>query len=249
MNLPLDGKRVLVTRAAEDSAELLALLRARGAQPALLPCIAFEDGPDAPRVAEAVARAELVIVSSPHAARRLAALVPELGRARLAAVGEATARALPGEARAPRTGAGAQALLDELGDSVRGKRVVLPRAERGTPALAAGLTSAGAIVEELVLYRTVTPGAADPRSLQALRDGLVDVILFASGSAVRGFVRLAGAAGASRSAVACLGPSAAEAARAASIVPDWEGGGEGLTELCEGAALALARRSDYSPRR
>jgi uroporphyrinogen-III synthase len=246
MNLPLDGKRVLVTRAAEDSAELVGLLRERGARPLLLPCIAFEDGPDAPRVAEAVRRAELVIVSSPHAARRLAALVPELGRARLAAVGEATARALPGEARAPRAGAGAQALLDELGDSVRGKRVVLPRAERGTPALASGLKSAGAVVEELVLYRTVTPDldSADPGSLQALRDGRVDAIAFASGSAVRGFVRLAGAGAASRSAVACLGPSAAGAARAEGIVPDWEGGGEGLTELCDGVALALARRSD-----
>ena len=37
----LAERRVLVTRAAEDQAELAALLAARGARPVALPCIAF----------------------------------------------------------------------------------------------------------------------------------------------------------------------------------------------------------------
>ena len=43
---PLQGKRVVVTRAAEEAAELEALLRDRSAVPVRFPCIAFEDGPD-----------------------------------------------------------------------------------------------------------------------------------------------------------------------------------------------------------
>jgi uroporphyrinogen-III synthase len=244
MTEPLRDKRVLVTRAAEDCAELEALLRARGAVPVRLPCIAFEDGPGAAQVAQFVQNADLVVVSSPHGARRLLALCADLYKTPLAAVGEATARALGGEARSPRSGAGTQALLNELGDSVRGKRVLLPRAWRSTPALAAGLRAAGAEVEEIILYKTIAPQLAEPRALRALQDGLIDVITFASGSAVRGFVQLVGGRSAERSAIACLGPTAAGAALAAGLVPDWRGEGEGLTELCQGIELALARHSD-----
>ena len=72
----LAGARVLVTRAAEDAAELEALLRERGAVPLRMPCIAFEDGPDVARIASVLRDrlADLVVVASPQAARRLLAL-------------------------------------------------------------------------------------------------------------------------------------------------------------------------------
>ncbi|HEX4383218.1 MAG TPA: uroporphyrinogen-III synthase [Myxococcales bacterium] len=244
MTGPLQDKRVLVTRAAEECAELEELLRARGAMPVRLPCIAFEDGPGVARVGQFVQNADLVVVSSPHGARRLLALCADLYKTPLAAVGEATARVLGGQVVFPKSGAGAQALVSELGDSVRGKRVLLPRAQRSTPALAAGLRAAGAEVEELILYKTIVPPLAEPRALRALQDGLVDAITFASGSAVRGFVQLVGARSAERSAIACLGPTAAGAALAAGLTPDWRGEGEGLAELCEGVELAVARHSD-----
>jgi len=104
--------------------------------------------------------------------------------------------------------------------------------------------AAGATVEELILYKTIVPGRAEPRALRALQDGLVDAITFASGSAVRGFLQLVGARSAERSAIACLGPTAAGAAMAAGFVPDWRGEGEGLTELCDGVSLALRRHND-----
>jgi uroporphyrinogen-III synthase len=247
MTQPLRDMRVLVTRALEDCAELEEMLRARGAEPLRLPCIAFEDAADAAEVARLVRGADLVVVSSPHAAHRLQALCPDLDKTKLAAVGEATARILPGNALTPRSGTGAQALLEELGTSVRGKRILLPRAQRSTKALAAGLRTAGASVEDFVLYKTVVPERADPRALRALQDGLVHAITFASGSAVRGFVQLVGARSAERSAIACLGATAAGAALAAGLVPDWRGEGEGLGELCDGVGVAVAGHNDYSP--
>jgi uroporphyrinogen-III synthase len=238
----LDGVRVLVTRAAEDAPELEALLRERGAVPIRMPCIVFEDGPDAARIAAAVrgGQADLAVVASPHAARRLLALCgpPSIP---LAAVGAATARELPGEVIVPAQGVGADALVAALRDSVRGKRVLIARAEGGNPALVDGLRAAGAVVQALTLYRTVPARQVDAAALAALREGRIGAIAFASGSAARGFVALAGARSADAAAVACMGPRCAEEARQAGIRVDAVAAG-GLSELCDALALAVQAR-------
>ena len=248
--MSLAGKRVVVTRAAEESAELEELVRARGAEPVRFPCIAFEDGPDLERIAESLHnQPDFVVVSSPHAARRLLDLIGRtspagaaalIGRTsempRFAAVGAATAALLPGNVVVPKAGAGAEALLAELEPLVRGKRVLVPRAERGTPALINGLNHAGASVEVFTLYRTVAPRTADLSTLEG-----ADAVSFASGSAVRGFVQLAGAAAANRLATACIGGSTAGEAAAAGIRID-AFGAEGLEGLCDALALALSAR-------
>jgi uroporphyrinogen-III synthase len=235
--MSLQGRRVLVTRAAEEARELEELLRARGAAPVRFPCIEFEDGPELERIAEAVQkRPDFVVVSSPHGARRLLDLTGPAPSLRFAAVGAATAALLPGDVVVPAAGAGAEALLAVLGPLARGKRVLVPRAERGTPALVEGLARAGADVEVFTLYRTVTPRSADLSVLLHL-----DAISFASGSAVRGFVQLAGAGAANRAAVACIGASTAREARAAGIRIDAYGG-EGLESLCDALALAVSGR-------
>jgi uroporphyrinogen-III synthase len=238
----LAGLRVLVTRAVEDAPELEALLHERGATPVRMPCIAFEDGPDTGRIASAVrnAQTDLIVVSSPHAARRLLALCGPIGTP-LAAVGASTARELPGDVLVPRQGVGADALLLELRGRVAGRRVLVPRAEGGNPALVDGLRAAGAEVEALTLYRTVTAPQAAPAALLALREGAIDAIAFASGSAARGFVALAGAPAAAQAAVACMGSRCADETRAAGLPVDAVASG-GLTELCDAVALAVAGR-------
>src|SRR2546425_434745 len=179
--------RVTRTRAAEDAPELEDLLRERGAVPLRMPCIAFEDGPDTARIASVLRerQADLIVVASPNAARRLLALHGAPG-VPFAAAGAATARELPGDVIVPRTGVGADALVREIGGRVRGKRVLVARAEGGNPALVEGLRAAGAIVEACTLYRTVTAKKADPEALRALREGQGDAIAVASGSAARG---------------------------------------------------------------
>lgn len=232
------GARVLVTRAAEEADELEGLLRQRGLEPVRFPCIAFEDGPDLDRIRVAIEqRPDFIVVSSPHAARRLLDLIGRTAvSARFAAVGEATARLLPGDVVVPKQGAGAEALLKVLAPLVRGKRVVVPRAEQGTPGLVEGLERSGASVESYILYKTTTPRSAD---LSVLRD--LDAITFASGSAVRGFVALAGAEAANGPLVACIGPSTAAEAKKAGIRVDLYGD-EGLQQLCDALALAVYAR-------
>jgi uroporphyrinogen-III synthase len=237
----LAGARILVTRAAEEAADLEDLLRARGAVPVRMPCIAFEDGPDVARIVQGIReRPDLVVVSSPHAARRLLELVGPVD-VPFAAVGAATGALLPGKVIVPKSGAGAEALLAELAPRVQGKRVLVPRAERGNRALVDGLKHAGAFVEALTLYRTVIPKSADPAVLRDLREGRIDAVAFASGSAVRGFMALAGAGAAARCSVVCVAGSAAGQAREAGLRID-RATGPGLAEVCDALALAVAAR-------
>lgn len=239
--------RVLVTRAAEDGAELAALLQERGLAPVLLPCIAFQPVA-APQEIEAWLRAapDLVVLSSPHAARMLLPFL-QPGHPRLAAVGPGTAALLPGEVVVPRQGASAEALLAELSPRVAGLRLIVPRAADGSPLLARGLAAAGAQVEAPVLYRTITPPRADGPALDDLRAGRIDALTFASGSAVRGFVALAGVEAARKGAVVCTQGTACAAARSAGLRVDGEAP-PGLRPLCDATVAALSTRRPQAAR-
>jgi len=249
----LAEKRVLVTRATEDQAELAGLLQARGARPVALPCIAFADPADPAPLEDALRRLrsgpapDFVVLASPQAAERFLARVDRasLQGVRIAVAGEGTARRI-GErglkVLVPAHGTGADALVETLAPHVAGKEVLLPRAEGGNPALAAGLARAGARVFAPVLYRTVPAPAADPEGARLLRAGLVDAIAFASGSAARGFAALFGAEArelAGRARVACMGPTCAGEARAAGLRVDAVADG-GLPELVDALEEALS---------
>jgi len=104
----------------------------------------------------------------------------------LAAYGIAAA-AVPDESRGVRI-ADAIGLLGPL----PGRRVLLARADAAAPDLPAALREAGAVVSELAVYHTVIgPEASRPAVAAALADPALAAVLFASGSAVLGLLRLA----------------------------------------------------------
>jgi uroporphyrinogen-III synthase len=165
---------------------------------------------------------DLVIFTSATAVRATAAAVPGLAKRpmRAVAVGLVTARALasaglPCEIAA--TGGGAEGIAAALVDiDLGGRRCMMPQAEGARPFLADWLRQRGADVITLPLYRTVTDMAAGPALRAALTDA-VDVITFASPSAVTAFVTLAGTATPTQM-IACIGETTAEAARAAGLL-------------------------------
>nr|BFE85597.1 hypothetical protein GCM10020093_081980 [Planobispora longispora] len=172
---PLFGWRVLVPRTKEQSAGLVEQLRSYGAVPEEVPTISVEP----PRTPQQMDRAikglvtgryEWVAFTSANAVKAVREKFEEYGldaRAfaglKVAAVGEATARALVEFGVKPDlvpTGEqSSEGLLaewppyDSMLDPIN--RVLLPRADIATEALVAGLTELGWECDDVTAYRTV----------------------------------------------------------------------------------------------
>jgi uroporphyrinogen III methyltransferase/synthase len=98
---------------------------------------------------------------------------------------------------------------------MHGVRVLLPRAEGARDTLIEGLEARGAHVDELRLYRAAVPRDPDLEGLRRLRDGEIDIVTFASSSAVRNMIEMLGGdvAPLSDVRIAAIGPVTAAAVR------------------------------------
>jgi len=231
---PLFGKRVLVTRPREQAADLVDRLEAMGAEAIEAPMIRIVPPEDYGPLDEACARAgtfDWIVFSSAHAVDAFVERViagprdlRSLNGAKLCGVGPATSERLaryglkvdlmPPEYRAEAM----LRALSETGD-VRGLKVLLPRADIGREVVAEELRKQGAEVTEVIAYRTTAVEAereGEPDIYRMLLEHRIDVVTFASASAVRSFVRVLGAEPAadllSATIVASIGPVTAEAA-------------------------------------
>jgi uroporphyrinogen-III synthase len=226
---PLAGKRVVITRALAQSTELAELLTAAGAIPVVFPLVAYAAPHDfAPldRALGQLTEFDWLILTSENTVRALGDRLREMklsvsqaGSPRqIACVGPTTARAAEaagfGVTHSAKTHSGL-GLAGELGDSVRNKRVFLPRSDRANPDLPAALTRNGAKVEEVVAYRTIPPADFDENARTQIVSSEFDAILFFSPTAVEHFVEMFGveklrAAGCER-AIVSIGPITAAA--------------------------------------
>ena len=243
--------RVLVTRPIDDADELVAALRGLGLEPVVVPTIAIEPVPAA-ALDHAVAdldRYDWVVLTSANAGRALVDAMTRGGvrapRVRWAAIGDATAEVVR-RAGVPVAFHPSHADAITLAREVPiqpGERLLLPRGDLADDDLPGGLRARGGIVVELVAYRTVE-GPALSRGLlrAAFAGGRPSAVLFASGSAVRGYLAIAAAEGidgASLPAI-CSGARTAAVARgiglevlASSVTPD-------AATVAETAAAAIA---------
>jgi len=255
--LPLFGKRVLVPRAAAQSAELAHELRRRGAEPVSVPLLAFAPTPELEALRESLARvpqSDWLVFTSANAVRFSAPHLPALGRARVACIGAATAR--EAEARGlgvslrPEAEGSPEALAAELaavGD-LTGARVVFPRAARARETLAEELARRGANVDSPEAYRTVAPDGAGAALREALASG-IDAVALTSPSTVEHLFALLtpreGDALAERARFACIGPTTAEALRAARPELRFETAARpSMNALADATELACAEEPD-----
>lgn len=236
MNSPaLAGKRVVITRAAEQSAELARQLALRGAVPLILPLVSFAAPEDCAPLESAISRLtqfDWVIFTSANAVRAVAARAAALGccqsklkkSLKVAAVGPATAEAAEeaefSVAHLATTHNGV-ALAHELGERVRDKEVLLPRSDRANPDLPVVLRRYGAHVSEVIAYRTVAPDTGDAEKWREAFNGGADAILFFSPSSVRHLTEQVApgqlAEAQNRMAFVAIGPVTAEALRNAGV--------------------------------
>jgi len=258
---PLFGKRVLVTRAADQAADLVAVLREAGAEAACVPMTetkAFDDDRFTPAL-RALDQYDAIVFTSANAVRALGERLVALGRppaqlrTRVLCVGPGTASAArragfaAPEVPASRYDAAslAQAVRDVLPPA--GRRFLFPCGSLSRPTLPQSLRDAGARVDEVIVYATA-PAEVDVAQLRAtLVAGEVDALTFASPSAVRRFAACldeASRAAASRAVVAAIGTVTAEAlgevGLPAQVVPE-RAGARALVEALARHFAARAR--------
>jgi uroporphyrinogen III methyltransferase / synthase len=229
---PLTGKRVVVTRATEQAHELAHSLEALGAEVVLLPTVSFaavENSQALDAALRRLAEFDWILFSSQNAVRFFCRRIREIGsrvaalqtpRPMVAAVGPATAAAATEEGfrvdTVPQNHSGA-ALAQELWGAIGDRKVLLPRSDRADDRLPKALREAGAMVTEIIAYRTAAPDSIDPKILKSIRDAEVDAIVFASPSAFRFLSECVGAAElaelSSRVQFAAIGPTTARALR------------------------------------
>ncbi len=224
---PLFGKRVLITRPAQQAHEFARALHARGVEPILASTIAIVP-PDAPllahRAIDELASYTWIVFTSQNGVDAffdrldgLGADARYLGAVKVAAIGSRTAERL--RERGVRADLVPEAFVSEeiaraLIEATReGDRLLIYRAQEARDVLPRMLEEADRKPHVVAAYKTIVD--VDPQFAQKVARS--DVLTFTSASTVRGYVELLGGAQAARDAarnklIACIGPVTAEAA-------------------------------------
>ncbi|MEO6058518.1 MAG: uroporphyrinogen-III synthase [Candidatus Limnocylindria bacterium] len=187
---------LLVTRPAQQAAELVGLLAERGIDAISVPTVEIAPAPAGGALDDAILSlddAAWLVITSVNGAAALVARLTALGRALpvdllVAAVGPATAAALQaGGVRVDHVPSRYRtvAIAEGLGD-LAGRRVVLARADAATRDLRDALVERGAVVEEVVAYHTVEGPASSRDTIRSALAQRLDGVTFTSGSTVRG---------------------------------------------------------------
>lgn len=204
---PLFGKRVLITRTAQQAVSTAQLLRDEGAQPIVAPTIRIEPPTDLGPLQDAVRHLDCydwTLFTSANAADRFflelqaAGLdARAIGRGRVAAIGDKTRAALVRHGVTPDLvpdDTRAEGVVAALGPALGTRsRVLLPRAEVARELVPDSLRAAGAEVDVVAAYRTLPPTSAEAARIAEIVDPAeIDAVLLTSSSTVRHLVEVLG---------------------------------------------------------
>ncbi len=253
----LSGRRIAVTRARDQASDLSARLVALGAEVLELPLIRVEKEIEKQSLADVLLELgsyDWIVFTSANGVRcffeeflRLFEDIRALGLLRIACIGDATKaaiRELHLKVECQPQVATAGALADELiaTGSLENAKLVVITGNLNRDLLMTKLEAAGAIVDQLQVYRTVKTDLSADAAAADFRARGADAILFASSSAVQSFADQAAALalqnGAARPLAGSIGPQTTEAMKAAGIPVDFTAKSPGLDALVD----ALVRK-------
>ncbi len=186
-------KRVLITRPREQANDFAEKLCAAGFEPIFFPVIEIrpiENNIVLERTWSKLECYDWIVFTSVNAVAVVFSQFEKRSLPHVAAIGPKTAEALQSQGITPDFVPEeyvAESILPGLGD-LRGKWVLLPRAEIARKALPEAIAEAGGIPHEIAVYKTL-PVEPDPKGLAALKSG-VDWITFTSPSTVQNFVEI-----------------------------------------------------------
>jgi uroporphyrinogen III methyltransferase/synthase len=248
--------KVLITRPRNQSKSFADALTKVGFEPVFFPVIEIRPFEENVALDRAIAKLECydwVVFTSVNGvdaffARMDAAqqkeLLPE--NVKVSAIGPKTAQSLRMRGIEPSFVPEeyvAEAILPGLGD-LRGRWVLLPRAEIARKALPDAISKAGGMAHEIAVYQTL-PAEIDRDGLAALKSG-VDAVTFTSPSTVSNFVEIVHRLELSpfnlpgNPKIACIGPITQKAAAEAGFAETMVAGeytAEGLVELLRNHSL------------
>lgn len=234
---PLTGKRVILTRAHEQSGALVRALEKSGAIVSVLPCVEFCEAEEFALLDDELLRLHefnWLVFTSQNAVKFFSRRLRELRcdpinlsepRPRVAAIGPATHdAAIRGGWDVELIIAGIRSgaeFAGKMAHRVEGKKILLPQSDLAAPHIAERLREAGATVTSVVAYRTCVPKSLEGEQIDRIRREGADVIVFASPSALRNFAQAVGREAftrfGERSAFAAIGPTTARAIRDAGV--------------------------------
>lgn len=255
----LTGRRVVVTRAREQSSELAAKLAALGAEVIELPLITVAKEIDKHVLHDVFAELgtyDWIVFTSANGVRyffeefyRIYEDIRALGLLRFAAVGDTTAKAvrehhITVECQ-PKIATGA-ALADELiaTGSLDSAKVLVITGNLNREEIVTKLEDARAIVDTLQVYKTEKTDLAADAAAADFRVRGADAILFASSSAVQSFVDQAAALKLSKDAkrplAGSIGPQTGETMKKVGMPIDFEAKTPSLDALIEALVKKLS---------
>lgn len=221
-------KRVLVTRPRAQADSFVEGLRTAGFEPIYFPVIeirSIEDNSELDQALVQINKYDWVVFTSVNGVEVVFDRLEKYSSLpHVAAIGPKTAEALKARGVTPDFVPEqyvAEAILPGLGD-LRGKWILLPRAEIARKALPEAIVKAGGMAHEIAVYKTLPtqPGA---EGLAALKAG-VDVVTLTSPSTVQNFVAVAKQNGLNplnlpnNPLFACIGPITEQAAREEGLI-------------------------------
>ncbi|SET24358.1 uroporphyrinogen III methyltransferase / synthase [Natronincola peptidivorans] len=201
--LPLQGKRILVTRTRQQASDLSRKLKELGGEVIEFPTIqiqAPEDFADIDEKLRNLKKFQHIIFTSVNGVKaffeRLKVIktdIRSIGTARIHAIGSVTKKALEDKGILvdiiPEVFT-AEGVLEAVKEIIQsGDRVLLPRADIARQALIDGLKEMGAEVEVMDIYKTTIPTCRRQDLVEILRNS-VDYITFTSSSTARNFMEI-----------------------------------------------------------
>lgn len=197
--LPLKGRRIVVTRPRDRSGTLSRKLRELGAEVLEYPCIETVPIDPCPGLEAALSNMinyEWLIFTSAAGVDAVMGALQKMkkdsrafGGIKLAAIGGGTAAELKKFGLVPDyipQKYSAQSLGEGLAEIADGK-ILIARAEDGSPYLTEELDKAGLSYDDITVYRTFYENARSDELREDIDSGNVECVTFTSASTVRGF--------------------------------------------------------------
>jgi uroporphyrinogen III methyltransferase / synthase len=201
---PLQGQRILVTRAAGQSSQFTEMLVAHGAQVTEMPTLAILPPSSWEELDNAIAHIDTyhwLILTSANAVESFFARLRDrsqdaraLAQLKIAVVGRKTAEVLAKFSITPDfipPDFIADSLVENFPTSLEGLKILFPRVQSGgREVLIEQFAQRGATVNAVPAYESGCPAQIDLIALQAIQTQQIDVITFASSKTVKHFYQL-----------------------------------------------------------